>query len=169
MAEILRPGTFASLVLVEPIIFPPPYVRYEELPLAVAAERRRASFASREAAREAYLGRGPFARWEDAALDAYLDGGFSEHAGRWVLRCRPEVEAECYRTATLHRAWERLGEVRCPALVAGGEHSDSHPREFLEQQAARLGDARVEVIAGATHFVPMERPAAIAALVAAAG
>jgi pimeloyl-ACP methyl ester carboxylesterase len=167
MAEILAPGTFARLLLIEPIVFPPPYVRYEELPLALSAERRRASFPSREDARLAYRGRGPFARWTDDALDAYLDGGFQGQAGRWVLRCRPEVEAECYRSATLHGAWERLGEVGCPAVVVGGEDSDSHPREFLEEQASRLGgEARVEIVAGATHFLPMERPEVIAALIA---
>lgn len=171
MAEVLRPGTFAALVLVEPIVFPPPYVRYEALPLAVAAERRRASFPSAGAARQHLHGRGPFAGWQDEAFDAYLEGGLAEREGEWVLRCRPEVEAECYRTATLHAAWDRMGEVACPALVVGGEASDSHPAAFLGEQAARLGDAGAEVVPGTSHFVPMEAPEIVAGLIrrAAAG
>jgi len=164
MAELLAPGTFESLLLIEPIIFPPPFVRYEELPLAVAALRRRASFSSRDAVLDGFRGRGPFARWTDSAFEAYVDGGFRAEDGAWVLKCRPEVEAECYWAATLHGAWDRLGEVACPAIVVGGEDSDSHPAAFLHEQADLLGNARVEIIAGATHFVPMERPDVIAAL-----
>jgi len=165
MAEVLEPGTFEALLLVEPIVFPPPYVRHEALPLAVAALRRRASFASRDAALDAYRGLGPFARWTDRALEAYVDGGFRDDGGEWVLKCRPEVEAECYWAATLHGAWDRLGEVACPAVVVGGEDSDTHPAAFLSEQAERLGDASVEIIAGATHFVPMERPDVVASLI----
>jgi pimeloyl-ACP methyl ester carboxylesterase len=165
LAELLRPGAFSSLVLIEPIVFPPPYVRYEELPLAVAAERRRSSFATRDAAVAAFRGRGPFARWIGEALEAYVDGGFREEEGRWALKCRPEVEAEWYRTATLHGAWSRLGEVACPAIVVGGSESDSHAAAFLEEQAGRLGDASVAIVPGATHFVPMEAPDAVAALI----
>jgi len=165
MAELTRPGTFAALVLVEPIVFPPPYVRYEALPLALAAERRRRSFPSQEAARAGFVGRGPFAGWQDEALDAYVAHGFRSVDGEWVLKCLPEVEAECYRAATLHGAWDRLGEVSCPAVVVAGADSDSHPADFAAEQAARLGNGRVEIVAGATHFVPMEQPGVIAALV----
>jgi len=165
MAELLAPGTFEALLLIEPIIFPPPYARYETLPLAVAALRRRASFPSRDAALQGFRGRGPFARWTDWALEAYVDGGFRDDGGEWVLKCRPEVEAECYWAATLHGAWDRLGEVACPAIVVGGEDSDSHPAAFLREQAERLGDSRTEIIAGATHFVPMEKPDAVARMI----
>jgi len=54
--------------------------------------------------------------------------------------------------------------VACPAIVAGGEDSDSHPAAFLHEQADLLGNATVEIIAGATHFVPMERPDVIVEL-----
>jgi len=165
MAELLRPGTFRALLLVEPIIFPPPYVRYEALPLAIAAERRRSSFSSRVSARDAYRGRGPFAQWGDEALDAYVGSAFEDRDGEWTLKCRPEVEAECYRAATLHGAWDRMGEISCPAIVAGGEQSDSHPAEFIEEQAGLLGDGTAVIIEGATHFVPMERPEVIVELV----
>ena len=164
MAELLRPDTFRALLLIEPIIFPPPYVRYEDLPLATAAERRRASYPSRDSARDSFKGRGPFALWVDDALDAYVDGAFEGRDGAWALKCRPEVEAECYRAATLHGAWDRLGEVSCPAVVVGGEHSDTHPAVFISEQADRLGAGTVEIVEGATHFVPMERPDVIAAL-----
>jgi pimeloyl-ACP methyl ester carboxylesterase len=167
MAEVLRPGTFDALVLVEPIVFPGPPMRHEASPLAAGAERRRSTFPSREAAREAYRGRGPFALWDDRVLDAYVEGGLRDRADGGVeLRCRPAFEAECYRSGTAHGAWARLGEVRCPALVVAGSESDTHRPELLEGQAAALGGAAIVVIDGATHFLPMERPETIAEIVA---
>jgi pimeloyl-ACP methyl ester carboxylesterase len=165
MAELLRPGSFRALLLIEPIVFPPPYLRYQHLPLAIGAERRRASFPSRDAARAGLAGRGPFAGWVDEALDAYLDGGFEDRDGEWALKCAPGVEAEWYRTATLHGAWDRLGEIACPVVVVGGADSDSHPAAFLEELAGRLGDATVAIIEDAGHFVPMERPEVVAGMI----
>jgi pimeloyl-ACP methyl ester carboxylesterase len=165
MAEVLAPGTFSGLVLVEPIVFPPPYGRAEDLPLAVSAEGRRAWFPSREAVLDSFRGRGPFARWTEEALEAYADGGFRDRDGGRALACRPEVEAEWYRSGHDHRAWDRLDEVACPVVVVGGEDSATHPGALLEAQAGRIPDARVEIVAGATHFVPMEAPGEIAALV----
>ena len=59
MAEILVPGTFQALVLVEPIVFPGPYARAEENPLTAGALRRRRSFPSLEAVLESFRGGDP--------------------------------------------------------------------------------------------------------------
>ena len=167
MAELLRPGTFARLVLVEPIIFPgPPYRRFEENPMSAAALKRRATFESAAAAFASYEGRGPFAGWDPAILQTYTEAGFTfDGDGGWTLKCPPEQEAEFYRGATLHGAWSRLGEIRCTVAVVGGADSTSHPREFLEAQAAQFPNAAVMVVPEATHFVPMERPGVIADLI----
>ncbi len=163
MAELLAPGTFDALLLVEPIVFPGPYVVHDPHPLSEGALRRRASFASPADALANFRGKGPFAGWEDRALEAYVGGCLRDEGGRWALKCRPEVEASFYRRATVHAAWERLPEVGAPAIVLAGEGSDTHPEDFARLQAERLGDATAEVVPGATHFVPMERSAAVAA------
>ncbi|MFH1329354.1 MAG: alpha/beta hydrolase [Actinomycetota bacterium] len=166
MAELLRPGTFAALVLVEPIVFPVAASRMEENPMTRAALRRRRSFPSAEAAVESLRGRGAFAGWTEAALALYAAHGFRSEEGRWALRCSPETEAEFYRGATAHGAWERLGEVSCPVVLVAGAASTSHPAWFIEAMHERFAAARLEVVAGAGHFLPMERPDAVAALVA---
>ncbi len=167
MAELLAPGTFAALLLVEPIVFPGPYVVHDPHPLSEGALRRRASFASPAEALANFRGKGPFAGWDDRALQAYVGGCLGPEGDRWALKCRPDVEAAFYRHATVHAAWERLGEVATPAIVVAGEGSDTHPEAFARLQAERLGNARAQVVAGATHFVPMERPDAVAAAAAA--
>ena len=167
MAELLRPGTFASLVLVEPIIFPVPAARMEDNPMTVAALRRKRAFASAGAVVESFRSRGAFAGWTEEALGLYADHGFCPGPGGWVLKCRPETEAEFYRGATAHGAWARLHEIACPVVLAAGERSASHSRGFMEAMRDRFGGARLEVVPGAGHFLPMERPEAVAALVAA--
>lgn len=166
MAEILMPGTFRRLVLIEPIVFPGPFAPMPTHPLVAGALRRRASFASRAEARAAYHRRGPFTKWGDAALDLYVEHGFRDGPdGRRHLACSPATEAEFYRMATAHGAWDRLGEISCPVTIVVGEHSDSHPPEFAARLAARFRDATVVSYPGASHFLPMEHPEVVAGLV----
>jgi pimeloyl-ACP methyl ester carboxylesterase len=165
MAELLRPGSFRVLALVEPIVFPGPPFRAEENPMSATALRRRATFATPDAALESFRGRGPFARWTEPALRAYVEGGLRPAADGWALKCDPATEAEFYRSATEHGVWDRLGDVASPVVLVAGEASESHPGPFIRHQAACLREARVEVVPEATHFVPMERPDAVAALV----
>lgn len=166
MAEFRHPGTFARLLLIEPIVFPPSYGHNDGFGMVERARRRRHTFRNRNEAHANYHGRGPFMAWTDAALDAYLDGGFAEDAdGSLRLRCRPETEAGFYAAATAHGAWEDLPEIACPVTVVGGESSDSHPLAFLELQAGRFQDAEVVVVPNAGHLVPMERPKAIAEII----
>jgi pimeloyl-ACP methyl ester carboxylesterase len=166
MAELLQPGRFDGLIVIEPVIFPPPYERMEDVPLAEGALRRRDGFTSRDAILENYRGKEPFASWDPAALDAYIDGGFVEHDGRWWLKCRPDVEAEVYRAATAHGLYARLGEVGCPVLVVAGEYSTTFTEPFIADIAGRMQRARYQIVAGASHFVPMERPKLVAETIA---
>ena len=169
MSELLAPGTWSRLVLVEPIIFPGPFERSEDHPLVAGALRRRASFRSRSETRAAYSGRGPFAGWTDEALDLYVDHGFRDAAdGSRVLACSPTTEAEYYRMAPAHGAWERLGEIACPVTMLVGEHSDSHPPEFASRLISRFSDGHLVTVRGSGHFLPMEKPAAVAEAVRAA-
>ena len=168
MAELLAPGTWSHLILVEPIIFPGPYERAERHPLVIGAVRRRASFASRDDTRTAYTGRGPFARWTPEALELYVEHGFRDGpGGERHLACAPATEAEYYRMATAHGAWERLGEVACPVTLLVGEHSDSHPPDFAARLVARFRAATLVTVSGAGHFLPMETPGEVAEVVRA--
>jgi len=165
MAEILQPGTFERLVLIEPIIKPPPYRRRDDHPLVATTMRRRVAFGSYEEALDAYRGRGPFAQWEERAIVSYVQHGFELTADGWTLRCPPDVEAEVYATSELHGAWERLEEVTCPVDLVVGEFSDTHHAAFAAEQVSRFPVARLVTVAGATHFVPMEKPAELAGLI----
>jgi pimeloyl-ACP methyl ester carboxylesterase len=157
LAELLAPGTFSSMVLVEPIVFPGPYGRAEHA-LVEAALKRKANFASPAAAFENFVDKPAFSGWDNAALTAYVEGGLRPDRDHWTLKCPPEAEAEFYRGSTAHAAWERLGEVASHITLIAGEHSDTHPGEFLERTAEQLGGGHVEVVPETSHFVLMEQP-----------
>lgn len=165
-AELLAPGSFASLVLIEPITFPGPYVRPPDLPVARAARSRRRHFPTREAAADNWRGKGPFASWDARVLDAYVRCGLREAEDGFTLKCPPEWEAEFYMAATVHGGFDRLGELSLPVLIVSGERSQSHPQATMESIAASVPDARLEVIPDLTHFLPMESPSVMAGLVA---
>ena len=160
LAELARPGTFRGIYCFEPILIPPGDTGGEGLgsKLAAQARRRRASFPSRDAALAHYSSRPPFASFTPAALRAYVEHGFESDGSEARLKCRPEVEAAVYETATAHDALDHLGDVSCPVTVACGALTPgcSGGRPFAFED--RMPSGRGEVVAGVGHFGPMERP-----------
>ena len=159
-AEILAPGSFDRLVLIEPILPPPPFER-RDIPLASGAERRRSTFPDRDAARQRFAD-GPFGRWTAEELDLYVDHGFRATDDGWTLKCAPEVEADYYREGYNVDTWDRLGEIGSAVTIIVGADSDSHQEPYLSQLVDRFHDADLIVLDGVGHLAPMEQPAAVA-------
>lgn len=166
LAEEARPATFAGLYCIEPIgpattdRPPPPFADH---PMAVRARRRREVFPSREAATEAYASKPPLSDLSAEGLRAYVEHGFADEADGTVrLKCRPEHEAHMYEYGFSHDAFRRLGDVRCPVVVARGSMSQVMTDEVLHRWAARLPSASTEVLDGVGHFAPLEDPGLVA-------
>lgn len=166
MADLLDQGILEGLILIEPIIFPPPFQRIEEHPLAIGAMRRRPSFSSPDEALAHFASKAAFRSWDERALQAYVDGGLVEREGRFWLACAPQLEADAYRSGSAHGAYDRLSEVGIPVLILAGESSHTHPRAFVEHLAGEFPNGRYCVIPETGHFLPMERPALVARLIA---
>jgi pimeloyl-ACP methyl ester carboxylesterase len=165
MAELLAPGSFDALVVVEPIVFGPPYLSATDHPLVKLALRRRVSYPSRTALEASYSSKPPFAAWHPDALEGYVDGGFIEDDGQVRLACRPTSEAEVFAASAAHAAWERLGEVTIPVTILFGEHTDTYEVGHAEAMGQRFGKAVVQSVPGTSHFLPMERPDVVAGAV----
>ncbi len=165
MAEILNPGTFASIVAIEPIAFPTPDEPIDDHPLAHTARRRKGSFPSREAAFENFASKPVFSAWDRRALRAYVTCGLVSAGDEWRLACPPEYEAAFFVAGAAHGTWERLGEISAPVKVVAGADSDTHPAAFAAQQAARLGNGSLELVTGSGHFLPMEQPGRLAEII----
>jgi pimeloyl-ACP methyl ester carboxylesterase len=128
----------------------------------VGATRRKPSFASPREALENFGSKTAFASWDERALAGYVEGGLIERDGRFWLACDPQVEADAYRAGAAHGTYERLSEIRCPVLILAGGSSETHPEAFAAHLADLLPEGRYQIIPGAGHFLPMERPDLIA-------
>ncbi len=170
------PGLAAAVILVEPACVPFAQAAAFDAaravgtmanPMAAQAAKRRAVFASRAEARASWQGRGVFRGWPDTALDAYVAGGMRDRADRQAeLACAPAWEAATFaavttRTAASVRAW--TGPL---ALLYGTNMSTVAP-EDAATIAAVCPEARVERIARASHFLPLEHPENVRAAIRA--
>lgn len=163
LAELARPGSFAGLMLIEPVVFPDGG-RDELLErLERATLRRKGEFSDRAAASSNFRGKPAFAGWHHAALEGYLDGGLVTVDGGVALSCPPQVEARVYPGAARHRAWYRLHELNLPVVVMASGASAEFPPGFLGEIVQRITGARALEVPGTSHFLPMERPDAVAA------
>jgi pimeloyl-ACP methyl ester carboxylesterase len=168
MAELAEPGTFAGLVLYEPVIFPTSGIELETPPppLADAARRRRPVFASRAEAYENFATKPPLDVLAPEALAAYVEHGFIETAdGRVRLACDPEHEASTYEAGGLHGTFARLPRVGCPVLVVAGNPDGNAPAIVAAEVADRLPRGRLVVLDHLGHFGPMQDPAGVAQVI----
>jgi pimeloyl-ACP methyl ester carboxylesterase len=162
MAQLSDPRRFRFMVLIEPVVFPAPYARFERDHMAAIALKRKRTFGSRDEALENFASRPAFAGWDRRALEGYVDGGLVEVGGGVALACSPEVEAEIYRSSRAHETWEKLDQIEIPVLVISGAESNTIPPDLARAQAARFRSAGLEIVPGVGHFLPMERPDLVA-------
>lgn len=164
LAEQARPGTFAGLWLFEPIT--PPTDSYPSTggpnTMVEGALRRRASFASHAEAVANFASKPPFNTLRADALHAYVRHGFvAGEDGAVHLACRPADEAQVFRGGGSHHAFDHLGVVRCPVVVACSEDAVG-PAAYAPLAAAALPHGRLEVHRHMSHFGPLEAPTALA-------
>jgi pimeloyl-ACP methyl ester carboxylesterase len=162
LAAAAQPARVRALALFDPVIMPVAAQQDPEAmansPLAIGALKRRADFASRQAVRDAYRGRGGFATWSDAQLADYVEAGFRETPdGQVTLTCRPEWEASNFRTHN-YDGLAAFRASRCPIRILRAAEGSTCRIEGHEAELAATGRIEIETIPGTTHFLPMERP-----------
>ena len=119
----------------------------------------------------------------DQALVSYIDyvrlGFADQSAFDRIFGAEPPTPTleqwDLNREMTFRIAWKPymynptlphlLGGVATPALVVWGRDDRIVPLECGERYTKSLGQARLEIVEGAGHFVEMEKPEALASLV----
>lgn len=164
MAEAIVPSRVRSLVLFDPVIMPkgsrpgPDSAEIGASPLVQGALKRRAVFPSREAALEAYRGRGAFRTWSEEQLADYVAGGFRDRPdGDVELACAPQWEASNFSSHT-HDAWGAFFTGRAPIRIFRAEHGSTCRIDGHEDELLATGRVRLEMVPDSSHFLPMERP-----------
>lgn len=87
-------------------------------------------------------------RWADSAAELPL--GTARRSVRAVLNRSP--------------LWDRLADIRIPALVIAGTDDVATPLTEARRLADRLPHARLEAVEGAGHVVTLERPGEVCRL-----
>lgn len=157
-----------NLVLLDPVIFPPVFYRFFDLPfwgaritgsipIAKQARSRRRDFASREEAFGAYLGRGAFRDWPEAMLRDYLQDGLRPTATGFELSCPPTWEAALY-SAQAADPWKAVRRYEGFAHILYAEQHSTLIRPG--KLRAWRPDWRIELVKG-THFFPMTSSALV--------
>ena len=163
LAESRVPGTFRSLYLFEPIIFPAEMSSEGQNEMAVAARRRRREFDSRADVLSRYAGRPPFDRVLAGCLAAYIDNGFADqHDGRVVLKCLPEVEAEVFENGR-EADVGAVVDIAVPVAVAiGHDEPGPNPSRLGPPLAASLKRGELLRYEHIGHFGPLQDPWTVA-------
>ena len=175
LAALQRPAAFSALVLLDPVLQPPLNLlqwvgaKLFGLPrtraLEASAQRRRTSFGSVPEMFANYRTKAAFARLSDAALQAYVAAmAVPGAAGTVQLAYPPAWEAKIYITLP-DNLWRKLPQLQVPLLVVGGAESDTFTSAAAHVLAQRMPHAAIRTVPEAGHLVPLEQPAAVAALI----
>jgi pimeloyl-ACP methyl ester carboxylesterase len=165
-----RPDLVQGLVLIDPVIVPPLHVPLlavartlgltgRLIPISQAAARRRMEFASKEAAVENYVGKGPFRTWPRQWIEAYVEGGTVDVEGGAVrLSCDRVWESKTFASASVN-PYRDIEKLRCPITLVACEH-DGPPFSMASREAfmRRQPDTRLLILEEASHFITMEHP-----------
>lgn len=138
-----HPDLFERAVLLDPVLFPPGMVMLlrtaqhlglsHRLPMPRMTLKRRQHWASRQEAMDRLRGRGTYAGWEEAALQAFADHALRDAPdGGVTLKCSPAREAAIFGSAPKD-LWLSLRGVRTPTTVLHAK--ESFP--FVAQSARR--------------------------------
>jgi pimeloyl-ACP methyl ester carboxylesterase len=167
-AAVREPELFSHVILIDPTMLPPAFLRKVWLlkwfgietrkELVQGALRRRRQWANREEAYQSFKTRPLFKQWPDETLWAYVDGMTApDEAGGIKLIYPPEWEARIYRTIPTD-VWKFAARLTQPTLVIRGETSNTFTADSEKAFRKAKPDASFAVVKEAGHLVPQERP-----------
>ena len=169
LAGAKRPDLINGLVLIDPVIYPPGTYTAMELPgavmlarsffpIAAKASERRRRFPDRDAALNAFTGRGFFKTWPAEMIADYVgDGVIETSKGDVKLACSPSYESATF-AAQRNAPWAALKRAPSPIVILRAEKNSTMPNSSAQRFAALRADARIATMEGSTHALPMERP-----------
>ncbi len=171
------PDSVCGLLLVDPVLLPPEwYLDRAALggqdPADHPVSKRRNQWASAQEMFARFADRAPYASWVPEVLRDYCDYGLLQKAdASFELACPPEIEASAYLGNAGCDIYPEIGAVSCPVTVlraqtgertSAMDFSISPTWPALSEQFRYGRDLQW---ADLTHFIPMEAPDRLAALI----
>lgn len=171
------PEALTRLVLVDPVIMDPAIYAQGLDQLAMDPDdhpiaRRRNDWESAEAMIARFADRAPYSGWVPEVLADYCRFGLLPVEGGLELACPPRLEASAYIGAPRSDPYAEVAKVQCPVTVVRARNVErTSSMDFSNsptwpQLASRFAQGRDLDWGDLTHFVPMEAPDRLAALIA---
>ena len=175
-----RPATFTRLLLVDPVIMAPSI--YVEVDGAHGADpqdhpvsRRRNQWDSAAQMTAHFATRPPYAAWDAAVLADYCQWGLVPAGdGQGLeLACPPRLEASTYMGAVYNNPYPVMRGIACPVTVLRAKTGERQgPLDFSLSPtdpalAQFFGQGWDMQWTDQSHFIPMEAPTRLAALIMA--
>jgi len=167
-----RPDLVKALVLVDPTILPRYAMGYiyflkktgliRYIPIAARAAKRRSVWPDLATIQAAYQEKRMFRTWNPKCLEGYLnDGTQASGNGQIRLSCTPAWESRCFSVYP-HDLWRFIPRIQQPMLVIYGGQSDTFRKKSAQQLQKAMPQARFVCFEDNGHFLPMEKPEAVA-------
>jgi pimeloyl-ACP methyl ester carboxylesterase len=163
-----RPDFARGVAMLDPVILPSGVYSFGQLPgaplinsvltpISRNAARRRDRFASRGEAAAAFTGRGVFKSFSPAQIEDYLaDGLLETPEGDLKLACAPVYEARTF-AAQRHDPWIALSRATGPIVALRAERGSTFPQACAERAASLRPEARIAMVPGSNHMLPLDR------------
>ncbi len=170
-AALRYPERFRSLILIDPVLFPPYIIRpwhvicslglgYQMHPLVRAARTRRRQFDDLDRLFKGYRRKPVFRYMDDQALHAYIEGIACPAKQGYQLCYSVDWEMRIYATSVWRDMdiWKGLPHLKVPILIIRGAETDTFWASTARRVLRIIQQARVMTVPLSTHLVPLERP-----------
>ena len=169
---------FRNIIAIDPVIAPPEAYEYGgQLPFSTdelhPASKRKAFFTSPEEMYDRFEDRLPYKLFTEPMLRNYCVYGLEEcDEGGYRLACAPEMEASVYMSSRSNGAiYDSIRALELPVLIIRGRvvenatATDFTSSPTWPQLADQFRNGRDFYMQDRTHFIPMEIPADVAAII----
>jgi len=174
-AALSEPERFSSIVLLDPVLFLPGFIRWWQIsfklgigelthPFVRSAKNRRRQFNSLERLYNGYRRKSVFKYFDDEALRAYVEGIACKTDSGYQLCYSAEWETRIYVTSVQPDMdiWYALPKLSVPTLILWGAETHTFREPAARLVKRKQPEIQVEALEKATHLLPLEHPKKIA-------
>jgi lipase len=171
LGAALRPGAFAGLLLMDPVIrgkdqYVGPWMQ------AQFVRKRRNRWTSPEEMFDSFASRPPFDAWDRGVLRDYCQYGLVPDGEDYILACPPEIEASIYEAspAVGSNIYPEIATIRAPVhVIRSGRYREAEnvmgSSPTAPNLAASFAQGTDTCLPEHSHFIPMESPELAAKLI----
>jgi len=175
-AALRQPKRFKSIVLLDPVLFPPFFIAFWNVmrklkigerrhPFLKAARERREQFDDLERLYNGYRRKSVFRYFDDEALRAYVNGiACQVDENNYRLCYSAKWETHIYMTSIWKDMdiWRGLPKLEVPTLIIRGAETDTFWERTGKLIQRKQPKVRVEALERSTHLIALERPKEVA-------